>query len=103
VLLLSPELAEQASNDANVTAPKMTEGFMSDLFKRRARGGRAKADPGCLSSRDCVRDDKQPGTRLAFTGFACVGENGLENHRTPASPPVGRVSAEQGACVRLAI
>jgi hypothetical protein len=28
-----PELAEQASNDANVTTPKMTEGFMSDLYK----------------------------------------------------------------------
>jgi hypothetical protein len=31
-------------------------------------------------------DDKQPSTRLAFTGFACGGENGLENHRTHGFP-----------------
>jgi hypothetical protein len=46
-------------------------------------------------------NDKQPGIGLAFTQLRVEGESGRENHRTPASPPVGRVSAEQGACVRL--
>jgi hypothetical protein len=96
-------LAEQANRSDKATAPKMTEGFMVRPLRATQRSTkRAKADPSCLSSRGLrENDDKQPGTRLAFTGFACDGENGLENHRTPASPPVGRVSAEQGACVRL--
>jgi hypothetical protein len=57
--------------------------------------------PRLLVVRGLRENDKQPGIGLAFTQLRVEGESGRENHRTPASPPVGRVSAEQGACVRL--
>lgn len=86
-LLSASELAEQANSSDNATAPKMTEDFMVRPLQATQRSVlEEKRDPRCLSSRGLRENDKQPGTRLVFTGFACGGENGLENHRTHGFP-----------------